>query len=182
MRKNVGDPRRTRPRLAPEGRRERVLTIRLTAAERQTIWRRAALARLPVAAYVRQTALRPAAPPRSVPIVNVRSYGQFGRLANNLNQLTRLVHEGRTSPALLPCLVALLGEVRRVRRLLVGLDGGSATTGAPGGAEPQRGESAGAETCDHESASRQAQAPAAGGGTAAGEEEAAADDEEEDET
>jgi hypothetical protein len=63
-----------------------------------------------------------------VPALNIFSVGQLGRLANNLNQLTKLVHQGRTSPGLLPCLEAILGEVRKLRRELIGLDpvGGSA--------------------------------------------------------
>jgi hypothetical protein len=67
-----------------------------------------------------------AAPPRSLPrpapIVNIRFVGQLGRLANNLNQLTKLVHQGRTSPLLLPRLKAVLSEERKVGRRLIGLD------------------------------------------------------------
>jgi hypothetical protein len=118
-----GDRGVGRPRLAADEKRDRQVALRLTAEERLAIGRWAALARLPVAVYARQAALQPAAPPRAVPIVNVRSYGQFGRLANNLNQLTKLAHEGHLPLALLPAIQELLAEVRAVRRLLVGLEG-----------------------------------------------------------
>jgi hypothetical protein len=77
---------------------------------------------LATAAYAREAMLRRSRGPRPVPVVNIRFVGQLGRLANNLNQLTKLAHEGRTSPLLLPCLQAILAEVHRVRRLLIGLD------------------------------------------------------------
>jgi hypothetical protein len=93
----------------------------MTAEEIKIVRRRAALARLPTATYVRASALRPTSPPHAVPVLNIRSYGQLGRLANNLNQLTKLAHQGRILPALLPNLADLLVEVRRLRRQLVGL-------------------------------------------------------------
>ncbi|HVT18573.1 MAG TPA: plasmid mobilization relaxosome protein MobC [Thermoanaerobaculia bacterium] len=115
-------PRRPgRPPLPPERRHRHPLLLRLTLAERDTLRRRAALARLPVAAYAREQALRRSPSLRAVPVVNIRSVGQLGRLANNLNQLTKLAHQGRTSPALLPCLERLLAEVAALRRLLIGL-------------------------------------------------------------
>jgi Bacterial mobilisation protein (MobC) len=119
--------RRGRPPLPPEHRRRHLLPIRLTGAERETMMRRAALARLPAAAYVRRCALGNGRRPAVVPVVNVRSVGELGRLANNLNQLTKLAHQGQTTPALLPCLGELLAEVRALRRLLVGLPPAAAT-------------------------------------------------------
>jgi hypothetical protein len=77
---------------------------------------------LPTAAYARAAALRAGPPPGPVPMLNIRFVGELGRLANNLNQLTKLVHQGRTSPLLLPCLEAILAEVRKLRRELIGLD------------------------------------------------------------
>ncbi len=159
MRQHRGERSGGRPLLPPAERRDRVLTVRMNAAERQIIWRRASLARLSAAAYARLMALRPSAPPRSVPIVNVRSYGQFGRLANNLNQLTRLAHEGRLPPGLLHCLTALLAEVRQVRRLLLGLDASAAAAAAAAGAATPAGE--GMEEGDPRPATAAAPAPAA---------------------
>jgi hypothetical protein len=72
-----------------------------------------------------------------VPALNIFLVGQLGRLANNLNQLTKLAHQGRTSPLLLPCLEAILAEVRKLRRELIGLDPvgepARAPDGEPGG-------------------------------------------------
>jgi hypothetical protein len=107
--------------LPPERLRRFRLEVRLAAAELATVRRRAARARLSTAAYARIAALR-GSPPRPVPILNIRLVGQLGRLANNLNQLAKLAHQGRVSPALLPCLGAILGEVRKLRRELIGLD------------------------------------------------------------
>jgi Mobilization protein NikA len=112
--------RRGRPPLPPDHRRRHILTLRLTLPERDALRRRAALARLPIAVYARQRTLRHT-PPRSVPILNIRSVGQLGRLANNLNQLVKLAHQGQVSPDILPSLTLILAEVRRLRRLLVGL-------------------------------------------------------------
>src|SRR5262249_26327639 len=81
-------------------------------------------ARLPVAVYARAAALR-ASPPAPVPVLNIRFVGELGRLANNLNQLTKLAHQGRTSPLLLPCLGAILAEVKKIRRQLIGLEASS---------------------------------------------------------
>ena len=114
--------------------------MRLTDAELEQVRRRAAGARLAVAAYSRAAALR-TSPPGPVPALNIHFVGELGRLANNLNQLTKLAHQGRTSPLLLPCLGAILAEVRQIRRQLIGLDsGGETAAGEAGGA----GEAAGA--------------------------------------
>jgi Bacterial mobilisation protein (MobC) len=119
------------------------LLLRLTAAELATVRWRAARARLPTAAYARTAALRAGSPPGPVPALNIFFVGQLGRLANNLNQLTKLAHQGRTSPALLPCLEAILMEVRKLRRELIGLDPVGETARAAeadpgGGGDPGR--------------------------------------------
>lgn len=111
-----------RPSLPAARRRCFRLLLRLTAAELATVRWRAARARLPTAVYARASALRTGSPPRPVPALNIFLVGKLGRLANNLNQLTKLAHQGRTSPVLLPCLEAILVEVRNLRRELIGLD------------------------------------------------------------
>lgn len=125
-----------RPSLAPDRRRCFRLLLRLTAAELATVRWRAARARLPAAAYARAAALRAGSPPGPVPALNIFLVGQLGRLANNLNQLTKLAHQGRTSPSLLPCLEAILVEVRKLRRGVIGLDPAG---GLAGGAEADPG-------------------------------------------
>lgn len=127
--------RRGRPSLPAARRRCFRLLLRLTAAELATVRWRAARARLPAAAYAREAALRAGSPPGPVPALNIFFVGQLGRLANNLNQLTKLAHQGRTSPSLLPCLEAILVEVRKLRRELIGLDPlGEAARGGEGDA------------------------------------------------
>jgi mobilization protein NikA len=111
-----------RPSLPLARRRCFRLLLRLTGAELATVRWRAARARLPAAVYARAAALRSGASPTPVPALNIFLVGQLGRLANILNQLTKLAHQGRTSPVLLPCLEAILWEVRKLRRELIGLD------------------------------------------------------------
>ena len=116
-------PRRPpgRPALPAERRRVCRLTLRLNPTEVVALRRLAAQACLPAAAYARRAALRRGAPPRAVPVAAIRIVGQLGRLANNLNQLTKLAHQGRTSPGLLPCLEAVRKEVQALRRQMIGL-------------------------------------------------------------
>ncbi len=113
--------RRGRPPLPAEHRRRHLLTLRLNDGERDRLLYRAQQAHLPAAAYAHRCALARGRP-REVPRVNARSVGELGRLANNLNQLTKLAHQGQTSPALLPNLRVILVEVRAVRRMLIGLE------------------------------------------------------------
>jgi hypothetical protein len=126
-------PKGRRP-LPPELRRRRRVQLWLTEAELEKVRQRAEQARLPVAAYARAAALRES-PPGPVPVLNIQFVGELGRLANNLNQLTKLAHQGRTSPLLLPCLRAILAEVRKIRRQLIGLQpDGQAAAGEAGSA------------------------------------------------
>jgi hypothetical protein len=134
--------------LAPELRRCFRLVLRATAAELGTLRRRAARARLPMATYVRTAALRGGAAPGPVPVLNTRFVGQLGRLANNLNQLTKLAHQGRVSPGLLPCLEAILGEVRKLRRTLIGLDAVAGGDAAGAGGDAAGGAVIGSEDRD----------------------------------
>ena len=122
-----------RPPLPPARRRSFHLVLRLTVAELATVRWRAARARLPTAVYARAAALRAGSPPGPVPALNIFFVGQLGRLANNLNQLTKLAHLGRTSPSLLPCLEAIRAEVRKLRRELIGLDPVGERARAPDG-------------------------------------------------
>ncbi|WP_315836143.1 plasmid mobilization protein [Bradyrhizobium prioriisuperbiae] len=78
--------------------RERIIKLRLTAAEAAAIQASAFASRLPVAIFVRRRALGQAiaAPAASVDIDVVAS---LGRIGNNLNQMARLAHEGRAPAA-----------------------------------------------------------------------------------
>jgi hypothetical protein len=110
-----------RPRL-PAGRlRARPLVVRLNDGEREVLRRRAALAGLPVAAYVRECALRRGGTPRPVPAVEVRALGVLGRLACDLRGLAELAEQGQGAPVLPACLERLLAEVSALHRLLAGL-------------------------------------------------------------
>jgi hypothetical protein len=120
-----GNPRRPhspgRPPLPPERRRTVRVEVLLSGAEAAAVRGRALRSRRPLSAFLRESALRRGGPPAPVPLVNVRSVGQLGRLANNLNQLVKLCHQGRAPMGLGPALHELLAEVRWLRRRLLGL-------------------------------------------------------------
>lgn len=112
---------------APSPRRIQIV-LAMTAVERQTLCRRAALARLPLRDFVRAAVLRSPAPPSALPVVAIRIYGCLGRTAVDLD---RVLLELRTEPdaaPLLPCLETLAAELAELRRQLAGLP----TAAAPG--------------------------------------------------
>jgi hypothetical protein len=118
-----------RPPRAASGRRHAV-ELRLAPADWQTLWRRAALARLPLGDYLAAAALRSAAPP-AAPVAALRLYGRLGRAAVELDQVLRRAREDQGAAALLPQLDALAAELRTLRRQLAGLEPHGAPDGAP---------------------------------------------------
>ena len=110
-----------RPPLAPALRRSVRLRLNLNAAEVERLTEHADLAGMPLLDYVRLIALTRRAPRGGVPAVNRELLVQLSRLANNLNQLTRLVHTGRVPSRLDSVLADLLQEMGRVHRAVIGL-------------------------------------------------------------
>lgn len=74
-------------------RRVRRFEFRVTAEELTELRRRAQAARRPSADYAREATLG-RVPPPAPPAVNIEVSGHLGRIGNNLNQLTRRMHEG----------------------------------------------------------------------------------------
>lgn len=109
-----------RPTLEPARRRSIRLRLNLTAAEVERLTKHADMAGIPLMEYVRVTALSRRAPKGGVPAVNRELLGQMSKLANNLNQLTRLAHTGRVPSKLDTVLAAVLQELGRVHRALIG--------------------------------------------------------------
>jgi uncharacterized membrane protein YccC len=98
------------------------LDFHLAPAAWQTLWRRAALARLPLADFLVAAAMRSPAPP-APPVVALRLYGRLGRAAVDLDQAVRRAREDQgAAAALLPHLDALAAELRDLRRQLAGLE------------------------------------------------------------
>jgi hypothetical protein len=123
MRLSPHPPRRPgRPPLPPRRRRTRRLFVRLTPDELRDLRLRAAHARLPVATYLRHTALH-RRPPHPVPALTVRTLGELARWGNNLNQLTKLAHLRQLPGDPAAALRTLAGHLRDLRRRLAGLAG-----------------------------------------------------------
>lgn len=118
--------RRRRPSVPPRRRIRMQLTM--TAVERQTLCRRAALARLPLRDFVRAAMLRSPAPPSALPVVAIRIYGCLGRTAMDLDRVLLQLRTEPDAAPLLPCLEALAAELAALRRRLAGLP----TAAAPG--------------------------------------------------
>lgn len=110
-----------RPRLPAHQRRTSGLLVRLTQLEHETLRSRAAAARLPLAHYVRTTALSRHLKASHVPAANLAISGELAAIGNNLNQAVHLAHLGLLTPSLLPTLKELLDMIDRYRRELYGL-------------------------------------------------------------
>ncbi|MCY0900543.1 MAG: mobilization protein, partial [Firmicutes bacterium] len=72
------------------------------------------------AQWLRDAALKRRLPSAPVPAINVAEYGKLARLSANLNQLVKLVHEGRPVTINEDMIRRLLDEVTRLRLALLG--------------------------------------------------------------
>lgn len=76
--------------------------------------------------WLRRAAL--SRPPRVVPTINKDAWAELSRVASNLNQLTKALHEGRWTPgdsqAAQSALRMLWEQLRAVRAQLIGLEEG----------------------------------------------------------
>jgi Mobilization protein NikA len=101
-----------RPRVDPALRRERRVTVQVTAAELEEIEWRAAQLSLSRSTYMQRAALaRPL--PRPVPAINRAQWVELARLAANLNQIAHAINAGTAPP------VFEAGAVRRLEELLI---------------------------------------------------------------
>ena len=115
-----------RPRNAPGEIRARTIGVCVNAAELDTIRRNADSVGLPVSHWLRNIALSRPVPRPLLPEVNRDTYRALAGAVNNLNQLARLAHAGKTA-----CADAVLHEVmaivRQVQRELCGAGDDSET-------------------------------------------------------
>ena len=72
------------------------------------------------AQWLREAALTRRLPTPPVAAINREHYAELGRLAGNLNQLTRLANEGRPVHIADALLTRLSAEVRALRLVLIG--------------------------------------------------------------
>lgn len=101
------------------------VSFRLTQAERAELKDHAHLARISVSELTRCRVLGLPPPKAAVPAVNSRVHADLGRVGNNLNQVTKLVHEsGQLGSAQVQPLARVLAELKglldRARLELIG--------------------------------------------------------------
>ena len=87
-----------RPRLPRSLRRSRQINTRFTESEVQTLAGYAAAARLTIPEYLRRRGLRRRTPATAVVELPPELRRELNKIGVNLNQLTRLAHQGRYRP------------------------------------------------------------------------------------
>ena len=93
-------PHMARPRLSPALLRRRQITLSLRDDELAELKRRAELARLSVAEYIRQRTTRDRLARRpAVRVLGTAEFREVNRLGVNVNQIARALNAGRPIPA-----------------------------------------------------------------------------------
>ena len=111
-----------RPRGDPEALRTATIGVRVSEAEYAALRTKAEAMAMTPAQWLREAALSRRLPAPPVAAINGEQYEELGRLAANLNQLTRLAHVNQEVVVAEALLRKLSGEVTRLRFALVGLD------------------------------------------------------------
>ena len=109
-----------RPRSDPDTVRTDTIGVRVSASEYAALRLKSEAMAMTPAQWLREAALtrRLSTPP--VAAINREHYAELGRLAGNLNQLTRLANEGRPVHIADALLTRLSAEVRALRLALIG--------------------------------------------------------------
>ena len=109
-----------RPRSAPETVRTATIGVRVSPAEYALLRLKSEHMAMTPAQWLREAALTRRLPTPPVAPINREHYAELGRLAGNLNQLTRLANEGRPVHIADALLTRLSAEVRALRLALIG--------------------------------------------------------------
>ena len=112
-----------RPKIDPAAVRRSTIGVRVSAAEYDTLRTRAENMSMTPAQFLRHTALTRRLPSPPVPAVNRDEYAKLGRLAGNLNQLTRRANTGQNVILTDPLVQLLRAEINRLRQALLGIRG-----------------------------------------------------------
>ena len=114
-----------RPRSLAADLRTATIGVRVSAAEYDLLRAKAEVMAMTPAQWLREAALTRRLPAPPVAAINREQYAELGRLAANLNQLTRLANEGQRVTIATELLGRLSSEVGRLRLGLLGagLDG-----------------------------------------------------------
>ena len=109
-----------RPRSDPEAVRTATIGVRVSASEYAALRLKSEHMAMTPAQWLREAALTRRLPTPPVAPINREHYAELGRLAGNLNQLTRLANEGRPVHIADALLTRLSAEVRALRLDLIG--------------------------------------------------------------
>lgn len=104
----------------PSGPRTHWLTVRMTEEEYRVVRAKADEEEITLSDLARLTLLRYKVRRPLVPRVNLAALDQLHRLGNNLNQLVKLLHQGRAPVGLRGVLDRLLALCEEIRSLLAG--------------------------------------------------------------
>ena len=109
-----------RPPSPPETVRTATIGVRVSASEYATLRLKSEHMAMTPGQWLREAALTRRLPSPPVAAINREQYAELGRLAGNLNQLTRLANEGRPVHVADALLTRLSAEVRTLRLALIG--------------------------------------------------------------
>ena len=112
-----------RPKGDPAAVRRSTIGVRVSAAEYDALRTRAEHMGLTPAQFLRHAALTRRLPSPPVPAVNRQEYANLGRMAGNLNQLTRRANAGQNVILTEPLVQLLRAELNDLRQALLGLRG-----------------------------------------------------------
>jgi hypothetical protein len=122
----VAMPRKARggrPKGDPGAVRSATIGVRVSRDEYAALCARAAHMHMAPAQWLRHAALTRRLPSPPVAAINREQYAELARLAANLNQLTHLANQGRSVTIANGLLEQLIGETRRLRQALIGVEG-----------------------------------------------------------
>ncbi len=110
-----------RPKGDPSAVRTTTIGVRVSRSEYSSLREKAEQMRMTPAQWLREAALTRRLPAPPVAAINREHYAALARLAANLNQLTRLAHEGRNVTVADGLLTHLTREAKRLRLALLGI-------------------------------------------------------------
>ncbi len=99
--------------------RDHSISLYLTREELGAARERAAARGVPLAVYLRATALQEPLRPTPIPAINLATARGLSQIGNNLNQLVKLAHSGEISTDLGAAVEEVLAFCRAIERELI---------------------------------------------------------------
>ena len=115
-------PKGGRPRNDPATVRLKTIGVRVSPPEYDALLAKAIYMHMTVAQWLREAALTRRLPSPPVAAINRAQYIELARLAANLNQLAHLANEGKCVTVADGLLTCMIGETRRLRLSLLGVN------------------------------------------------------------